>query len=265
MTSSAHLLAPPPELVKFAAERGVLQYSDEEKTPLAVLAAMKACDSDLTTFAPLFDSWKLEYSYRRGRLWFHEVNDVFFESIDNKYEDIVRYMLQGGLVIGADEVVRAAADPNARCAIDLTSLSNAVRLAPMSTINLLFDRGGDATKGELLHHAMQREDDMEVMLQAITLLLDKGSSINRNMYEDDELGMKMCTIMSMTPLHNAAIQNMVDVVSLLVQRGADVHKLDNAGATRRDGKLFTPLEYAARWSSWDVYDYLLQFEPEVHM
>lgn len=157
------------------------------------------------------------------------------------------------------------ADPNARCAVNLTPLSDAVRLAPISIINLLFDHGGDVTKGELLHHAMDRDNDNATMLQVITLLLDKGAPINRNMYEDDELGMQMCTQRSMTPLHYAAVKNLVDIARLLVHRGANVHKLDNAGVIRLDGKLFTPIEYAGRWKSWETYEYLSQFESKVEI
>lgn len=108
MTRLTHpLLDPPPELVKFAADSGIVQCRDDEKTPQAVLDAMTACDSDLASFSPLFDSWKLEYSQRRGRSWFNEVSDVFVECIEKDHVDIARYMLQGGFILHADDIVQA--------------------------------------------------------------------------------------------------------------------------------------------------------------
>ena len=48
----------------------------------------------------------------------------------------------------------------------------------------------------------------------------------------------------MTPLHDAAEQNSVDVARLLIERGADIDAKDNNGST--------PLHYAAVENSFDV-------------
>ena len=47
------------------------------------------------------------------------------------------------------------ADQNGRSKIATTCLSHAVRDASMETIKLMFERGGDVTKGALLHHAAE--------------------------------------------------------------------------------------------------------------
>ena len=98
------------------------------------------------------------------------------------------------------------------------------------------DHGGDVTQGELLYHAVRRDDKV---LETATLLLDREAPTNRNMYEDGEEGFLRCGIMSQTPLHLAASMGMVDVVKLLVERGADVHKLDGMARIRQSGEAFT--------------------------
>lgn len=165
-------------------------------------------------------------------------NDGRLSSSVVEDEVCVRWLLEHG------------ADPNARCEINLTALSDAVRFAPLSTIEFLLDHGGDVAKGELLHHALLRDDKV---LETATLLLDRGAPINRNMYEDDEQGFLRCGIMSVTPLHSAASKGMVDVVKLLLERGADIHKLDGLGLLTESGEAFTALEHAARAQSWDTY------------
>jgi ankyrin repeat protein len=46
------------------------------------------------------------------------------------------------------------ADPNARCDIDYTPLSYAVKYADLPTINFLLRHGGDVRKGQLVHNAI---------------------------------------------------------------------------------------------------------------
>ncbi|GES59634.1 ankyrin repeat protein [Aspergillus terreus] len=62
------------------------------------------------------------------------------------------------------------ADPNKQCSIDLTPLSYAVEQAPLSTVKLLLDRGGDVHKGQLLHHAVERQTDT---IEVLGMLLER--------------------------------------------------------------------------------------------
>ncbi len=57
------------------------------------------------------------------------------------------------------------ADPNAGCYLDYTPMSCAVKNAPMKTVKLLFERGGDIKKGQLIHHAVERrsQDVIEML------------------------------------------------------------------------------------------------------
>lgn len=51
------------------------------------------------------------------------------------------------------------ADPNRQCVIDLTPLSLAVESSSISVIQLLLSRGGNARKGQALHHVIERDSD----------------------------------------------------------------------------------------------------------
>lgn len=73
------------------------------------------------------------------------------------------------------------ADPNQQCSIDLTPLSYAVERASLRIIKLLLDCGGDVRKGQLLHHAIDRQADV---VDVLAMLLEKGASLNSKMYEN---------------------------------------------------------------------------------
>ena len=73
------------------------------------------------------------------------------------------------------------ADPNKQCSIDLTPLSYAVEQASPPTVKLLLDRGGDVHKGQLLHHAVDRQTDT---IEILGMLLERGAPLNSKMYEN---------------------------------------------------------------------------------
>ncbi|KAL3451386.1 ankyrin repeat-containing domain protein [Aspergillus insuetus] len=73
------------------------------------------------------------------------------------------------------------ADPNKQCAINLKPLSWAVKRASLSTSNLLFKRGADTLKGELLHHAINRKAEV---IKVLSLLLKKGAPLNGKQYKN---------------------------------------------------------------------------------
>ncbi|RHZ43194.1 ankyrin repeat domain-containing protein [Aspergillus thermomutatus] len=101
------------------------------------------------------------------------------EAIKVKGKDALKVFLQNGWdinqpvselkppVLGyaiADEEMAAwlldhGADPNRQCVIDLTPFSFAVESASISVIHLILSRGGNVQKGQLLHHAIERQSD----------------------------------------------------------------------------------------------------------
>ncbi|KZF20702.1 ankyrin repeat protein [Xylona heveae TC161] len=125
------------------------------------------------------------------------------------------------------------ADPNAACRLDLTPMSFAIQTAPLRTIHLLFDRGGDIGKGQLIHHAVERNDGYAV--EVIQLLLQKGAVLNARMYENHPPSWNLQFFKGLgTALHRAAELGKSDVVSFLLQQGADISVRDSKGRTALD-------------------------------
>ena len=114
------------------------------------------------------------------------------------------------------------ADPNAECGsgLDLTPLSVAVSEAPFAVILLLFAHGGSVEHGQLLHYAVRRNSTDRV--KVLEYIINKGAPINNVMYQN-RLG---CYYHQMafgvgTPLHEAAEEGKLEMVELLLSRGAD--------------------------------------------
>lgn len=121
------------------------------------------------------------------------------------------------------------ADPNGQCKIDDTPLSYAVHAAPLSNIKLMFDCGGDIHRGQLLHRAIYRENDV---IEVVTMLLEKGAPLNAIMYQDHEFSRVILDYLGPgTALHRAAELGRVDVVHHLLSWGADTTILDTKGRT----------------------------------
>ncbi|KAL5344143.1 putative hspc200 [Aspergillus crustosus] len=152
-----------------------------------------------------------------------------------KDEDMVRWLLDRG------------ADPNQQSNTDMTATSLAVWDAPLSTLQLLFDRGADINKGALLHHAVERKSDE---ITFIAFLLDKGADINKLKHRDDDLSMMFFSLfMGLgTPLHDAAKLGKLHVVRYLLTHGAD--------PTITDLKNMTPLDYAVKFEHPEVAEVL---------
>ncbi|KAJ6016261.1 hypothetical protein N7540_010852 [Penicillium herquei] len=124
------------------------------------------------------------------------------------------------------------ADPNQKCLIDLTPLSRAVHKAPISNIELLFDNGGDATQGQLLFYALNREAEV---IEVLTLLLKKGAPLNATMYQNHPLSWSLYAFMGLgTVLHKTTELGMVDVIQFLIREGIDLSIKDSNGETVLD-------------------------------
>ena len=120
------------------------------------------------------------------------------------------------------------ADPNARCDIDSTPLSYAVKYADLPTIDLLLGRGGDVRKGQLLHNAICRESHT---LEVVKDLIDRGAPLNSLMYQDHQASWDMFPFMRETPLHTALALKRYDVIRYLVSIGANVNIENCKGQT----------------------------------
>lgn len=124
------------------------------------------------------------------------------------------------------------ADPNKQCSIDLTPLSYAVEQASLSIIKLLLDRGGDVHKGQLLHHAVERQTDT---IEVLGMLLERGAPLNSKMYENHYFSWRLFYFMGLgTALHKAAEMGKADVVRYLVNQGAEVGLKDATNRSAMD-------------------------------
>ncbi|KAL1865605.1 hypothetical protein Plec18167_009326 [Paecilomyces lecythidis] len=106
----------------------------------------------------------------------------------------------------------------------------------------MLSRGGDARKGQLLHHAVERDSDSVAVLK---LLIANGAAINSTMYEDHYPSRALFFFMPLgTALHKAAELGKMDVVHYLVDEGTNLDIKDANGRTA--------LEYAQMLNKWEV-------------
>ncbi|KAL9103918.1 MAG: hypothetical protein Q9163_001066 [Psora crenata] len=112
------------------------------------------------------------------------------------------------------------ADPNAECGLDITPLSIAVLEAPFAIIRLLFHYGGSIKHGQLLHYAVKR--DTSDRIDVLEFIISKGPSINSIMYQNRLDCYNQQKLFGIgTPLHEAAEDGKLDIVEILLSKGAD--------------------------------------------
>lgn len=127
------------------------------------------------------------------------------------------------------------ASPNAMCAWDFTPLSVAVYSASVAVVKLLFQHGGDVSKGQLLHHAVKREAPTSDVLEILQLLLERGAPINEIKYQNHPPSRRERWFFGLgTPLSQAADLGRADIVSFLLENGADPTIKDSKGKTALD-------------------------------
>ncbi|KAH7346033.1 ankyrin repeat-containing domain protein [Pyrenochaeta sp. MPI-SDFR-AT-0127] len=123
------------------------------------------------------------------------------------------------------------ANPDTGCYLDLTPLSFAVRRAQPSLIKILLDRGS-IDKGQLVHHAVERSEDVIEVLQ---MLVSRGALINKIQYSEhlDSWNHEHFKGLG-TPLHRAIELRKLDVAQYLLHIGADRGMKDTKGRTPLD-------------------------------
>jgi ankyrin repeat protein len=110
-------------------------------------------------------------------------------------------------------------------------MSCAVKNAPMKTVELLLERGGDIKKGQLIHHTIERGS--QDVIEMLDLLLQKGAQLNKRKYEDHWPSWNMLFFMGLgTPLHGATRARKLQVVDYLLRKGADLKVKDSMIGSR---------------------------------
>lgn len=137
------------------------------------------------------------------------------------------------------------ANPNARCEVDCTPLSYAVRNARLSVIELMLSRGGDVQKGQLLQYAVSRDEELE---NVISLLIDRGAPLNATIYQDGPTLMRFAPMSLGTALHIATEQGRTNAMRHLIHLGIDTGV--------RDANSDTALEWAQKWDKTELVQLL---------
>lgn len=106
---------------------------------------------------------------------------------------------------------------------NVTLILVAVNKASMSTIRLFLEHCGGILRGQLLHFAINR--DNEDVLEVIELLLNLGCPINSIQFQDDPRAwMEVKLGEPGTPLFTAVQNGKRDIVAYLLSREADSYR-----------------------------------------
>lgn len=92
----------------------------------------------------------------------------------------------------------------------------------------MLGRGGDIRRGQLLHHAIERESDT---VEVLRLLVEQGTPINASVCEDYPSWALFYFMGLGTALHKAVELGKVDAVRYLIGEGADPSIKDSKGRT----------------------------------
>jgi ankyrin repeat protein len=142
------------------------------------------------------------------------------------------------------------ADLNARCYLDITPLSLAVRDAEPSFVHTLLNRG-DIRRGQLVHYAVERSQNT---VEVLDMLISKGASFDEVQYHNDQESWDHEHFKGLgTPLFRAAELGKLHVVEYLLGKGSDKAK--------RNTKDQTPLDIAMKLEHTDVVTLLESFQP----
>ena len=120
--------------------------------------------------------------------------------------------------------------------------------APFSTIEMLFRYGGSIEHEQLLHHAVRRA--LADRIKVVNYILDMDPPINDIMYQHQPYSYSLQEDFGIgTALDGAAELGFLDVVELLLERGAD--------PLAKDAKGKLAIERARRESQEKIVDLLL--------
>lgn len=94
---------------------------------------------------------------------------------------------------------------------------------------MLLSHGGDVKRGQVLHWAVDREQDTS---EVLTMLLERGASPNQSEFDGVLPTWTYLQVLG-TPLHKAVALSRGDILAKLLEFGADPDKPDKSGKTAR--------------------------------
>ncbi|KAF2211817.1 hypothetical protein CERZMDRAFT_98251 [Cercospora zeae-maydis SCOH1-5] len=186
--------------------------------PYDIHVARTAVDNGLVDTLSLFvaQGWDIneEQSWCQAPLLGHAI-------IIHASDSVISWFLEHG------------ADPNAACTAGITPFSNAVKVAPLRTIQQCLDHCHEDTvfKGYPLHTASQRNDDISV--EVVELVLRRcRCNVNSIEWDDNAFTYACWKVMGLgTPLHEVAKGGHPGVAELLLREGVDMTIKDSLGKT----------------------------------
>lgn len=124
------------------------------------------------------------------------------------------------------------ADPNREDSFGVNPMAAAVQYASIRIVKLLLDRGADVRRGKLLHHALNRKENI---IEMIDLLVGRGAPLDSFMYEPGTYAWGFYFWMGTgTPLQKAVEIGRADLVQHLLRKGADASIANPKGETPLD-------------------------------
>jgi ankyrin repeat protein/L-ascorbate metabolism protein UlaG (beta-lactamase superfamily) len=255
------------EMVKFLIERGAkINACNNRGFPAlfyAVLVGNREIVESLLENGAKIDSednegnTALHYGVVRGRT---EICELLIEhgariQARNNHGETPLFWVYGGNCYGAVKMlVEKGADVNVQSESNTTPLHSAAAAGDTSIAGLLLEHGAvldaiDDAGWTPLSMAALSSIDMT------RFLLEKGAAVNFKICTHPE----PCTCQNnfMTPLHCAVQSGNVDIVKLLVERGAKINVQDEDG--------MTPLHSAIREGNQDIAMYILDKGAEIDM
>lgn len=125
-----------------------------------------------------------------------------------------------------DFLLAHQADPNYAHSTDDTPLSYAVSMGNKAVVEKLFERGGDAKRGQLMHRAVENRCDLDML----EFLQERGAPVDNIEYDDHPRSLIFRDgFPRSTPLHLASKSGNLVALRFLLQSGADIKKRDTRG------------------------------------
>ncbi|KAK5162831.1 uncharacterized protein LTR77_011157 [Saxophila tyrrhenica] len=183
-------------------EEAMTTLLESSATPEESVVEAAVGTGEVTMIKPLLiHGWPIDHTLRSGIM-----PSLLGYAVNN--EELLTWLLARG------------ADPNALSTIAETPSSVAVRDGAKRSIQMLFDAGGDANIGNLLHCAVERRAGQDTA-EIIELLISRGAPVDGFEFEQPSAQQLRWGFSRGTALHKACYLGNSEATSALLEHGAD--------------------------------------------